>query len=110
MQVYQINDKQKDIANYLGIAQKAGKIAAGDLAAENALKNGKACLMILAEDSGNDIKKKITFLAEKQNIPLLYWPDKYDLGLIVGKSRRGAIALTDAGFTKAILKKLAPSE
>ena len=102
-----MNDTQRRrIAGYLGLAQRAGKIAAGDSAAKTALIKGKACLLVLAEDAADSVKDDLTALAGEE-VPLLLWPDKADLGLVVGKSRRGALALTDEGFARAILKVLA---
>ena len=102
-----MNDNQRRrIAGYLGLAQRAGKIAAGDSAAKTALIKGKAFLLVLAEDAADSVKDDLTALAGEE-VPLLWWPDKADLGLVVGKSRRGALALTDEGFARAILKVLA---
>jgi len=93
------------IAGYLGLAQRAGKIAAGDTAAQEALRKGKAFLLVLAEDAAPQVQEEMRTLAG-DNTPVLMWPDKVDLGRIVGKSRRGAVALLDEGFAKAICKLL----
>ena len=92
------------IANYFGLAMKAGLVAAGDSAAAKALKTGEAHLLVLARDTSPAVVKEITPLAEKRSLPVLWWPDKESLGLAVGKSRRGALALLDSGFSKTILK------
>ena len=102
-------EQRRRVAGYLGLAQQAGKIAAGDGAAKTALEKRKACLLVLAEDASAAVKQELAALAGEQ-IPVLYWPDKNDLGLIVGKSRRGAVALTDEGFARAILKVLGPND
>ena len=99
-------EQRRRIAGYLGLAQRAGKIAAGDSAAKTALVKGKAELLVLAEDAADSVKAELQALAGEE-VPVLLWPDKSDLGLIVGKSRRGALALTDEGFARAILKVLA---
>lgn len=98
-------EQRRRIAGYLGLAQRAGKIAAGDAAAKTALVKGKAWLLVLAEDAADSVKEELQALAGCE-VPLLLWPDKSDLGLIVGKSRRGALALTDEGFARAIAKVL----
>lgn len=99
-------EQRRRIAGYLGLAQRAGKIAAGDAAAKTALSKGKAWLLVLAEDAADGVKAELRALAGEE-VPVLFWPDKRDLGLIVGKSRRGALALTDEGFARAIEKVLA---
>ena len=98
------------IAGYLGIAQKAGKIAAGDMMTQEALKANKATLLVIAADTAASVKDELLPQAEKRKLPVLEWKDKDSLGLVVGKSRRGALALCDAGFTKAILKVLKEAE
>lgn len=98
--------QRRRIAGYLGLAQRAGKIAAGDAMAKTALATGRACLLILAEDAAPAVKRELLALAGEE-VPVLVWPDKTDLGLIVGKSRRGALALSDEGFARAIAKVLA---
>ncbi len=92
------------IAGYLGIAQKAGKIAAGDNMVKEALKRNKVELLVLADDIAVKLKEELSFAAEEQGITILQWPNKIDLGLIVGKSRRGAVAVLDTGFAQAIKK------
>lgn len=101
-----MNAEQKQkIAGYLGLAQRAGKIAAGDGAAREALLHGRASLLVLAEDAAESVRRELTALAG-EDVPVLLWPDKNQLGLVVGKSRRGALALLDAGFSRAILKTI----
>lgn len=101
--------EQAKIAGYLGIAQRAGKIAAGDMASREALKKGKAYLLVLAADASPQVKQELLALAEDE-IPVLEWPDKLDLGRIVGKSRRGALAVLDQGLAKAIVAQMPSSE
>ena len=98
-------EQRRRIAGYLGLAQRAGKVAAGDSAAKTALIKGKARLLVVAEDAADSVKDELRALAGEE-VPLLFWPDKNGLGLIVGKSRRGALALTDEGFARAIGKVL----
>lgn len=104
MNQYSPGREKERIGNYVGIAMKAGKISAGDAAAFNALKAKKATLLLLAEDTAAATAKELLVLAEAGNLPVLWWTDKVALGLLVGKSRRGALALLDEGFTRAILK------
>ena len=58
--------------------------------------------------AADSVKAELQALAGEE-VPVLLWPDKSDLGLIVGKSRRGALALTDEGFARAIAKVLETS-
>ena len=51
-----MNDK---VISLLGLAERAGKIASGEFAAEKAVKTGKARLIIVAEDASDNTKKKL---------------------------------------------------
>ena len=45
----------RQVAFALGLAQKAGKVAAGDFAVRSALNGGKAKLMLIASECGGNI-------------------------------------------------------
>ncbi|MCL2677781.1 MAG: ribosomal L7Ae/L30e/S12e/Gadd45 family protein [Clostridiales bacterium] len=93
---------EKKIAGYAGIAQKAGKLAAGDRMVLQAVKSGKAFLVIMAVDIAQSAREELLQAMEGRGIPLFRWQDKASLGLMTGKSPRGALALLDKGFADAI--------
>lgn len=92
------------VAGYLGLAQKAGKIAAGDLAVINAIKNDSARLIITALDSAPSVKAALEKEIGVKTVPVYLWGQKVFLGTTVGKSSRGALAVLDKGFADAIEK------
>jgi ribosomal protein L7Ae-like RNA K-turn-binding protein len=100
-----MNNVEK-IASLLGLAQKAGKIASGELAVEKAIKSGQAKLVIMATDCSPATKKgyRDTTTYYKVEIHELY--SKEQLGMYIGKMYRASLAVTDAGFTTAIKKLL----
>jgi len=104
MEIEYTPQQEKKIAGYIGIAQKAGKIAAGDAAALAAIEKGKVFLAIIAADAATTVRQGIEDAATGKNVPIIFWRDKIDLGYIIGKSRRGAIAVLDQGLAAAILK------
>ena len=59
-------EQRRRIAGYLGLAQRAGKIAAGDSAAKTALVKGKAELLVLAEDAADSVKAELQALAGEE--------------------------------------------
>lgn len=93
---------EQKVAGYLGLAQKAGRIAAGDAATKSALTAGEACLVVIAIDAAVKVQEEIGSLAAIRRVPLIYWRDKDSLGAVVGRSRRGAVAVLDDGFANAI--------
>ncbi len=95
---------ERKISGYLGIAQKAGKLAAGDLAAAKALRQGDAFLLVLAADAAPQVKEELLLL--RGDTPFIYWKNKSELGKAVGKSPRGAAAVLDEGLAAAIRKTI----
>lgn len=89
----------------LGMAQKAGKAASGDVAVRGALKSGKARLMVLATDVAPNSKKELLFLAEQAGVPVLELLSRAELGYAIGKAQRAAVAITDSNFANMLLKK-----
>lgn len=107
--LYNPGAEPERVGNYLGLAQKAGKVAAGDQNALAALKTKKARLLVLAADTAASVTKDLLPLAQALNLPVVIWPDKISLGLLLGKSKRGAVAVTDQGFAEAILRYCEPA-
>ena len=100
----QDQDVDKKIAGYLGLAQKAGKIAAGDRMAMEAMKKDGVFLLMIAEDIAEAPRKELLQAATMRGVTVFHWQDKATLGLVTGKSPRGALAVLDKGFAEAIKK------
>ena len=49
---------QNRALSMLGIATKAGKTVTGEFSTEKAVKEGRACLVVVASDASNNTKKK----------------------------------------------------
>ncbi len=96
--------KPDRLKSFIGLAMKAGKIASGEFATEKAVKDGKAFLVILAEDASANSKKKFTDMCRHYLVPCIYYSDKATLGQMIGKEMRAMIAVTDAGFADKISK------
>lgn len=63
-----MNDK---VISLLGLAERAGKIASGEFAAEKAVKTGKARLIIVAEDASDNTKKKFSDMCKYYQVPCM---------------------------------------
>ena len=85
---------------------RAGKLSAGETAAENAVKSGKASLVIVSEDASDNTKKKFKNMCNFYEVPIYFYGDKDTLGHAMGKEFRAMVAVTDAGFAKGIVKHL----
>ena len=86
----------------IGIAMKAGKVAGGEFAAEKAVRQGDARLMILAEDASENTRKKFTNMASWYHVPVYTFLPREELGRAAGKGLRSCITITDENLARAI--------
>ncbi len=93
---------EKSIYNMIGLAQKAGCIAAGETAVENAVKSGTVHLLIIASDASDSSRKHLRDMAVYRNIPNCVWGTKEDLGRSIGKAERSGVAVSNQGLALKI--------
>jgi ribosomal protein L7Ae-like RNA K-turn-binding protein len=86
----------------LGLAQKAGKIVSGEVAVEHAVRAGKAKLILVAADASDNTRKNYFDMAKFNNLTCHEVLSKDQFGTAIGKPPRAALAVNDAGFSKAI--------
>ena len=91
---------------YLGLAARAGKAPSGEFQTEEAIKRGKAGVVVLATDASENTKKHFKDMCEYRNIPFVELTDKEELGHRIGRSFRASLAITDQGLAEAFLKAL----
>lgn len=91
--------------NVIGMCQKAGKLISGNEMVEDAIRHKKACLVIISEDIGESMLKKITDKTEFYNINTVHFGSKELIGQSIGKAPRSAVAITDKGFAESFCKK-----
>ena len=92
------------ILSLAGLARRAGKAVSGEFSAEEALKKGKARLVILAEDASENTKKKFADRCAYRRTELISYGSKASLGQALGQEERAVLAITDEGFAAAVLK------
>lgn len=99
--------KPDKILSLLGIAAKSGSVASGEFSTEKAVKDGKAKLVIIAEDASDNTKKSFSNMCEFYHVPIYFYTNKEALGHCIGKEFRASIAITNEGLAKALMKHLA---
>ena len=57
------------VHSMIGLATKAGKVVSGEFAVEKAIKDGKAFLVIIAEDASDNTKKHFSDMCIYSKIP-----------------------------------------
>jgi ribosomal protein L7Ae-like RNA K-turn-binding protein len=91
----------------LGLALRAGKLAAGEEAVNAALSAGTVRLVVLASDAGENTVRRMEHRS-RGKLPILYLEaDKASLGQAVGWKSCAAAALTDLGMAAAFAGRLA---
>lgn len=96
------------VLSLIGLATKAGKVVSGEFSTERAVKNKTALMVIVADDASDNTKKNFTNMCVYHKVPMLVYGTKETLGRAMGKEMRASLALTDAGFVKAIEKLVDP--
>jgi ribosomal protein L7Ae-like RNA K-turn-binding protein len=98
--------KQDKVFSYIGLAMKSGNIACGEFSTEKAVKEGKAKLVLVAEDASNNTKKMFTNMCTYYKVPIYFFGEKSELGHSLGKEFRASLAVLDQGFANAVEKQL----
>ncbi len=90
----------------IGLAQKAGKVKAGEYLSMKALKEGMACLFIIASDTSEKATERLQGACRAFDCQSVVYGNKEELGHAIGAKGKSVICLTDQGFSKALLKIL----
>ena len=98
--------KQNKILSLLGIAMRGRNLVSGEFQTQEAVKNGSAMLVIIAEDASDNTKKLFTDKCSFYEVPVQQYGTKEELGKAIGKDLRSSIGVCDAGLADAIIKRL----
>ena len=98
------------IHNYLGIAQRAGKIVSGENTLMSKGDFHKYALLIIAHDASPAVKKRFLNKAENNNVNHLVFGNKESLGNAIGKSPRTVLALADRNISQKIMELMGGDE
>ena len=101
---------QSKVLSYIGLAQKSRNVVSGEFLTEEAVKDGSACVVIVAGDASDNTKKKFTNMCAFYEVPIYIFSDKDALGHSMGKEIRASLAVTDNGLANAIIKNMNQEE
>ena len=88
----------------LGLCKRAGKLVAGEVAAEQAVRKKQAYLLILAQDASKNTKKKFTNKCKHYDVPILITSRNRNQGR-TGQSHWRRNALHYCDYRKGLCKK-----
>ena len=98
--------KQNKVLSLLGLAMRGRNLVSGEFQTENAVKDGSALLVIVAEDASANTKKLFHDKCSFYEVPILEYGTKVQLGWAIGKDIRSSLAVCDDGLAQAVLKAL----
>ena len=95
---------KKKMMSLLSLATKAGYVASGEFSTEKSVKEGKAFLVIVAEDASDNTKKMFRNMCTFYQVPIYFQCEKTELGHAIGKEFRASVAVNNEGMAKSIEK------
>ena len=98
--------KPDRVLSMLGIAAKAGSVASGEFSTEKAVKEGRAYLVIVAQDASDNTKKMFRNMTDFYQVPMYEYSDKEMLRHFIGKEFRASLAVTNEGLSHSIEERL----
>ncbi len=101
---------QDRVLSMVGLAKKARRLAAGESAVEDAVKSGKAKLVLVAADASENTRKLFTNRCTFYQVPLYFYSDKESLGRALGRDIQASVAIQDTGMADAVIKILENDE
>ena len=93
-----MKERSEPVYRFLSLAARAGKVKSGAFLAEEAIRKGRAVVVLVAEDAAENTRKKIIPLCEGKKVPWVSFGEKEKLGRYTGKEERSVIAVTDPSF------------
>ena len=98
---------QDKVLSSLGLAKRAGKVIVGTQMVQDAVRSGKAVLIIYASDISDNSKKKLVNTCAHYSSELISYSDMQGLSAALGQKKLiTSAAITDENFKLLIKKQL----
>jgi len=91
-----------DLYGYLGLARKGGNLVWGRDAVRDAVRSGRAALIVLSADAGTALVRSMTGSGRAAEVPLLVYGTKEEMGRALGRHETAVVAVTDPGLAEAV--------
>lgn len=85
---------------------KGRNLKSGEFQTENAIKDGSASLVIVAQDASNNTRKLFTDKCTYYKVPVYIYSTKEDLGRAIGSGIKACVAICDVNMAQAVRKIL----
>lgn len=90
--------------NMIGIGKRASIIRGGDYVCTESIQKNASSLIIIAEDAGQNTKKKFIQKCEFYEIKYIIIGEKSNLGNAVGTDETAALTVNDKKFAAQLIK------
>jgi len=94
--------KDNKFYSMIGLAVKAGKVVSGGDNVVDAVRGGKAKLVLLSEDASKPTIKRITDKCTSYGVDVIKCGSKQLFGKIASKNETAAIAVIDSNFANEL--------
>ena len=98
--------KPNKVMSLLGIAMKGRMAASGEFQTLDAVRTGKAKVVLIAGDASDNTKKLFRDKCTFYQVPVFEYGRKEDLGRAIGKDLRSSVAICDEGLAAAVIAQL----
>ncbi|MBO4976378.1 MAG: ribosomal L7Ae/L30e/S12e/Gadd45 family protein [Lachnospiraceae bacterium] len=95
--------RQNKVLSTLGLAARGRNVVSGELQTLNAVKDGSAMLVIVAEDASENTRKLFTDKCSFYQVPLKLYGTREELGRVIGKDMRSSLAIVNAGLAQSVI-------
>ena len=97
---------QNKVLSLLGIAMRGRNLVSGEFQTLEAVRNGSAMLVIIAEDASDNTRKLFTDKCSFYEVPVYRYGTKETLGRAIGKDYRSSLGVCEAGLARKIIEQL----
>ena len=95
--------RQNRVLSMLGLAARGRNVVSGELQTLNAIKDGSAMLVIVAEDASENTRKLFSDKCSFYEVPLRMYGSREALGRAIGKEMRSSLAVIDAELAQSVM-------
>ena len=95
--------RQNKVLSMLGLAARGRNVVSGELQTLDAIKDGSAMLVIVAEDASENTRKLFTDKCSYYQVPIKLYGTREELGRAIGKDIRSSLAVVNAGLAQSII-------
>ena len=99
--------KKEKLSGALGLVRRAGGITQGTTLVCEAIRGGKAALVLIAADTGPNTEKKVSALAQHREVPVFRIVlTKAELARCIGKENESVCVSIPKEFKNLVLASL----